>query len=386
MRDYFKKKVDDIIEFGEDFANWIGIIFISLFANVLITVFLQTPTYTVRNGLLLISALFFLFTGWKFLKSSSGIKKAHQFWELNKDNPKINHIKRDVYFQQLKTYITKRWTLLVYPAIAFIFLFTSTFPNIYKFKEGRNENVLNVTYSLQDYNDWFKPYDAICNKKDHHKTQYQLVSVYLSDFEKDTLSVYDIASGTGHLYKNLKTNTHHLLKASDGSKAMIDYAIKKHNLKDDEILQIKWQELNKDEKKYDLILLLGNSIASVENKIERDSIINNIISILNPNGKLLIDFDFSMSKNKEKRYGIEIEDEDFTVVYSTKVNGDKVIERFEMESIQFPDKKIKPKEFTFSKEFTDSLFVNEYFKKKGDFRYMSKPKEYRFSVFELTEK
>lgn len=381
-----KQRIDYIIELGEDVANWIGIIFISLFANMLITICLQEPIFTLKNGLLLFSSICFLFSGWKFLKSSSGVKKAHKFWELNNDNTTYSSNKRETYNQQFKAYITKRWLLVFYPILAFVFLILPIFfQNLPKVLND-DENDEQLYSELQDYNDWYEQYDAISNRKNHHNSQYELINTYLSDYSEDTLKVYDIASGTGDLYTNLKKKSHHVIYASDGSTAMIAYSENKHKLKKGEVVLKEWQKLFSTNDKYDVILLLGNSIASIQNEIERDSIVSNILSSLSENGKLLVDFDFSMQTDKEERYAIQVGEEDYTVLYSTFLKNNQIIEEYELESLQRPKKKIKTKTFTYSINFTDSLFVTEYFKTKGDFKLISAPDEYRYDVFELTKK
>jgi SAM-dependent methyltransferase len=310
---------------------------------------------------------------------------------------RLGLVERD-YFRETKEIIVKRKKYiyrrlgfyklyLLIPILLMFALIPWKLSDYSNFKTNNNIHYQSDThFSKQDYSNWCSVYDAISIKKKHYIYQYELVDNYINTFMQDSIRIYDIAAGTGDLYNNLiKNNKSNTYYASDGSKDMIKYAKIKHRLKENDIFLKDWQTLNDTIEKYDLVLLLGNSIASIENKLERDKIINNILSILKTNGRLLVDFDFKMKDGNNDRYTIVVNGDEYIVDYVTEVNGDKIIETYNLESIQQPKKKIKPRIFTYSSDFSDSLYVNKYFGVRGKFISISKPKGYRFSVFELTK-
>ena len=102
--------------------NWIGVILLTFFGKLFMHFCINIENYkNVSNWLLLISALFFLVYGIKYLTSSALFKDAIDFWERNKQMDDYKSRNKTI-SDQTNSNIKNKWILYIGPILAFLFL------------------------------------------------------------------------------------------------------------------------------------------------------------------------------------------------------------------------------------------------------------------------
>ena len=120
-------------------------------------------------------------------------------------------------------------------------------------------------------------------------------------------TVLDIACGTGYDSISL-IKEGFKIKSCDGSQEMIDKAklnAKKENINLD-IKQCDWRNLVENySEKFDAVVCLGNSFTHLFSEKDRESVMNQIYFLLNPNGILIIDqrnYDYILERGYKSKH------------------------------------------------------------------------------------
>jgi len=151
----------------------------------------------------------------------------------------------------------------------------------------------NMTDSINlAYQQFARYYHLLISGRDHAIKQANLLDRFIQNLSPRS-RILDAACGAGDVLEMLATRHEHRLAGSDGSTAMLTYALQRQQLQGVPLSQCYFNGLTKlssHQGMFDLIYFLGNAIAHSTNKKELLECLCQTWSALAPHGKVIFDF------------------------------------------------------------------------------------------------
>ena len=340
--------------------EYIGIILISVGANIL-AAFILTP----KENLLIYLALSSIFfsIGVFFLILSEQLKKISLSFEQTENLMFEEHKFK---YSQLKP--KYRCFYYYIPGLLIVGIFLLYFSTVSNSKNSKNDfaNIATIDKNIPYDKKWARFYDGICVKNNHHLNQTLLVEKIINSFKKDTVQAIDVAAGTGDLFNHFSKYQQYVFFASDGSKDMIEYALSKHNLNNNAIIKVAWQDLGSSQllpsNRFDVVLILGNSISYIKDEEELRDILTNLFSLLKEDGQVVIDFDFNLHRDYSP-FAIYVDGNDYKIDISSKQKNEIILLSYSVTDLN--NKVIHERTEEYNSNLTDSTYVVNLLKEYG---------------------
>lgn len=193
-----------------------------------------------------------------------------------------------------------------------------------------------VTESIiRSYGEFAKYYQLLIAGRDHATKQAHLLDVFLQNLPAGS-RVLDAACGAGDVLEILATRYPHRLAGSDGSTAMLKFALERPPLRGVPLSHSYFSRLNElipHQGRFDLIYFLGNAIAHSSDKKEILECLIQTRHALEPKGKVIFDFRhwiYSDELNQLIEPGRPIKEEKQVPLGQTPQNDSPLIEMGEI--------------------------------------------------------
>lgn len=300
------KKFDLRNILDENAFNWVGVIFLSLFANLFITFFTNVGEFYYSDWLILSSSIMFLLSGVKYLRSSAHYKEACEFWDENKE---IEHFKKKgrskTISENLSKKMNRQWMLTLFPFLSFSLLIGIPFVDVGGIKVpllSDNSDTLVIDQEFTDPHTELSltTYDQFASEQELYQVQADFIDSIVNIYKIDSSLVVDALCCYGKTanlianHRDIGSNTIECCYQLEDSKLNSI----RNGLNEDIIKQCHWGLLENvyQRNSVGMVYLLNNSVPELTNPKMISDVYKSFFNTLKQNGVLVLDYE---NLNKE---------------------------------------------------------------------------------------